>query len=368
MNGRGLGARASFDQIPVVDVGGLFSPILEERRAVARDLDGAARSAGFLYVENHRIPNPLLSRLRGAAAAFFAQSEEVKLRYYIGLSRNHRGYVPPGEEVFYGQSKDRKEAFDLALDLPPDDPDYLAGNRLLGPNVWPREVPVFEADVSAYYQAALDLGRRLLRGFALALGLAEDHFDGQVKKPPSQLRLIHYPPDQDAQSQSTGIGAHTDYECFTILHTTAPGLEVCNPEGRWIDAPPIEGAFVVNIGDLFEVLTNGAWVSTTHRVRKVVEERYSFPLFFNLDYPTLVEPLGTYLEPGQKTRYESVIAGEHLLAQTMQSFTYLKRELEEGKARLPDRTLGLASFGREARVEQPASAAEQAGGDGASDP
>ena len=130
-------ARGSFDYIPLVDVGGLFSDDLEARRQVARGLDRAARTAGFLYVKNHGMAPELVLRLEAAAKRFFGAPEEHKLRYYIGLSRNHRGYVPPGEEVFYGQSKDLKEAFDLALDLPSDDPDYRAGNRLLGPNVGP---------------------------------------------------------------------------------------------------------------------------------------------------------------------------------------------------------------------------------------
>ena len=345
--GTPMSARAMFDRIPVVDVGGLASPELDVRRAVARDLDEAARTAGFLYIANHGVPEARRAALLDAATRFFDEPAAVKMRYYIGLSKNHRGYVPPGEEEFYGQTKDTKEAFDLALDLPADDADYLAGNRLLGPNVWPEEVADFKTGISAYYASVLDLGKRLLRGFALALGLSERHFDEQVQKPPSQLRLVHYPPDSGADVTTTGIGAHTDYECFTILYTTAPGLEVLNPEGAWIDAPPVPGAFIVNIGDLFEVLTNGTWVSTTHRVRKVTNHRYSFPLFFNLDYHTRIEPLPSFVEARGGPRYGSVGAGDHLLAQTMQSFGYLKRALASGELRLPEHTLGLASFARD---------------------
>ena len=123
-----------------------------------------------------------------------------------------------------------------------------------------------------------------------------------MTKPPSQLRLVHYPPDPGVDPNSTGIGAHTDYEVFTILHTTGPGLEVLNARGASIDAPPIDGAFVVNIGDMFEVLTNGAWVSTTHRVRKVSRERYSFPFFFNFDYRTRVSrSLGSWARADRVT-------------------------------------------------------------------
>ncbi|MFT3924030.1 MAG: 2-oxoglutarate and iron-dependent oxygenase domain-containing protein [Myxococcales bacterium] len=338
--------RGRFDAIPLVDLAGLASPVLAERHAVAAQLDAAARTAGFLYVTNHGVHSDVSRALLAQAAAFFALPSAVKHSYYIGLSRNHRGYVPPGEEVFYGQSKDSKEGFDLSLDLPADDPEYLAGNRLLGPNVWPAELPEFRRVVSAYYAEVVALGRRLLRGFALALGLAENHFEAQLVKPPSQLRLLHYPAREPSE-RGMGIGSHTDYEVFTILQATTPGLEVMNDEGRWIDAPPRPGAFVVNLGDMLEVLTNGHYASTAHRVRPVPEERYSFPLFFSLDYQTVIEPLPGFAPLHERSGYQPVIMGEHILAQTAQSFGYFTRLMERGEFELPRSALGLSSFGRD---------------------
>jgi isopenicillin N synthase-like dioxygenase len=340
--------RGRFDAIPLVNVAGLAGE-RPERVRVAHELDRAARTAGFLYVSGHGVAPELLTALRTQTARFFALPESAKQAYYIGRSPNHRGYVPAGEEVFYGQSKDSKEAFDLSLDLPSDDPDFLAGNRLLGPNVWPRELPDFRAAVTAYYEAVLAFGKRLLAGFALALGLAEDHFVPQLQKPPSQLRLLHYPASADA---GMGIGSHTDYECFTILHTTAAGLEVMNADGVWVDAPPIGDAFVVNIGDMLETMTHGTWVSTAHRVRRVQEQRYSFPLFFSLDYHAVVEPLPGFTPAGEAARYPKLVAGEHLLAQTAQTFRYFGPLIEQGRFRLPAGAKQLASFGRD-RGESP---------------
>lgn len=145
-----------------------------------------------------------------------------------------------------------------------------------------------------------------------------------------------------------GIGAHTDYECFALLHSPSPGLEVLNGAGEWIDAPPVPGAFIVNIGDLLELWTNGTFVATSHRVRRVKEERYSFPLFFAVDYYTMVAPMARFVKPGQATR-PPLIAGEHLFAQTAQSFTYLKERMARGEVSLPDGAQALASFGQQAR-------------------
>jgi isopenicillin N synthase-like dioxygenase len=161
------------------------------------------------------------------------------------------------------------------------------------------------------------------------------------------LRLVHYPYNTDAED-GQGIGAHTDYECFTLLKPTAPGLEVLNGAGEWIDVPPVPGTFVVNIGDMLELWTNGAFVATSHRVRKVVEERYSFPLFFNVDYDTEVKPLPQFAADGTATR-PTLRAGEHLFAQTAQTFAYLRDRLDRGELVLPDGSLTTGKFGQQAR-------------------
>jgi isopenicillin N synthase-like dioxygenase len=340
-----------FSELPLVDVSVLREGGSAHAQAAAvAALRDAASRVGFLYVTGHGISPVRIAALEAAASDLFALPDAVKRAYHIGRSSNHRGYVPPGEEVFYGQSKDTKEAFDLARDLPPG--DYGAASRLLGPNVWPRELPRFRAAVSAYYDEVFALGRVLLRSFGLALGLPPTFFDGYLSRPPSQLRLIHYvPPPASAEPgpDSMGIGAHTDYECLTILHATAPGLEVMNGAGRWVSAPPVPGAFVVNIGDLLEVWSNGVFVSTSHRVRAVSVERYSFPLFFSVDYETRVEPLAHLVPAGEAPRYAPLVSGEHLLAQTMQSFRYLLALRERGELTLPEGAHALSSFGRERR-------------------
>ncbi|WP_072395210.1 2-oxoglutarate and iron-dependent oxygenase domain-containing protein [Hyphomicrobium sp. CS1GBMeth3] len=336
----------NFSSIPIVDITKLRTGSLPEQKAVAEELGKAARGVGFIYVTGGGIDESLFEGVLDAAKRFFAQSEEDKMKVYIGNSRCHRGYVPEGEEVFASGTKDKKEAYDLSIDLPANDPDYVGGNPLLGPNQWP-DLPGFKEQVDTYYTAVFGLGRVLLRGFAMAIGEEPTFFDRYVTKPPSQLRLIHYPLDSSAEDRP-GIGAHTDYECFTLLRSTSPGLEVMNGAGEWIDAPPVPGAYVVNIGDMMEIWTNGEFIATSHRVRKVSEERYSFPLFFAADYDTVVAPLPRFAEEGKPAR-KALKAGEHLFAQTMQSFTYLKERRARGEIVLPDGSAPLSSFGQEAQ-------------------
>lgn len=343
------GTLSAFQELPVVDVAGLYSPDPEDRAAVAAELGKAAREVGFLYVIGHQVGRDLRERLLAQARRFFAAPLDAKMEIYIGNSADHRGYVPEGEEVMVGGKRDRKEALDLGIDLAPDHPLVAAGTPMVGPNQWP-DLPGFREDVTAYYEAVFDLGRHLLHGFALALGVEETFFDAYVTTPPSQLRLLHYPFDPDAVD-AQGIGAHTDYECFTLLLPTAEGLEVMNGAGEWIPVPVVPDAYVVNIGDMLEIWTNGAFVATSHRVRKVKEERYAFPLFFSCDYHTKVEPLPELLAEGDRPRYDPLFAGDHLYAQTIQSFVYLRDRLVRGEIALPEGAKGLSSFGQFARYK-----------------
>ena len=342
---------SAFEQLPVVDISGLYAEQASQRAHCAQALGEAARNAGFFYIKGHAIAQPLIDQLIASSQAYFAQPLAQKMKDYIGLSENHSGYVPQGEEQFYGASEpDLKETFDVGFDLGDLD---LATQRawqrpMLGVNRW-TAAPGLKEAVKAYYQAAMELSRVLFQGFALALGLPEDSLIRHVNLPPSQLRLIHYPYDAHLAQDRPGIGAHTDYECFTILLPTADGLEVQNGAGTWIDAPVIPGAFVINIGDMLEVFSNGRFVATKHRVRKVQQERYSFPLFCACDYDTVIAPLAACIDQDHPASYAPIVCGEHLYAQTIQTFHYLRNALAAGAIQLPPSAKPLASFGHTAR-------------------
>lgn len=336
-------SHTDFTAIPLIDISGLYSADAAERQAVADALGRAAREVGFLQITGHGIARELREGLIAQARAFFARPLDDKMRFYIGQSTNHSGYVPEGEEQFADGGKDLKEAYDINYDYT-EAPQRFP---LLGPTQWP-DSEAFRREVSAYYREALALGDTLFRGFALALGLAEDTFAAVTRHPTSQLRLIHYPLAQDPQADRPGIGAHTDYECFTILLPTAEGLQVQNGAGDWIDVPLIEDAFVINIGDMLEVLSNGQFVATAHRVRKVSEERYAFPLFCACDYDTRIAPIDGLPARGGRS-YPAVICGDHLFAQTAQTFRYLRERLASGDLQLPEGSMGLSSFGPAAR-------------------
>jgi len=202
-----MSGTSSFTSVPVVEISGLHSPDRAQREQVAREIGKAAGEVGFFYVSGAGVDDAVFERMLAATKEFFALPADEKMRYYIGLSKCHRGYVPPGEEGLATGVPEVKEAFDTALDLPADDPDYLAGNPMLGPNTWP-DLAGFADAVTAYYRAVLDVGHGLLWAFAVALGEDPDTFSKHATKTPSQLRLIHYPYNPDARRLRGDRRAH----------------------------------------------------------------------------------------------------------------------------------------------------------------
>jgi isopenicillin N synthase-like dioxygenase len=156
-----MSGATSFTSLPNIDISGLRSQDLAERERVAGEIGKAAGEVGFFYVSGAGVDDTLFERMLTATKQFFGLPLEEKMRYYIGLSKCHRSYVPSGEEGLATGMPEMKEAFDTALDLPDNDADYLAGNPMLGPNTWPELAGLADA-VTAYYQAVLDVGHRLL--------------------------------------------------------------------------------------------------------------------------------------------------------------------------------------------------------------
>ena len=349
-----MGARLlPFTAIPVIDIGALFGTDAAARLATARQLGEACRTIGFFYIRNHGIPQNLIDRTYAHSRQFHASPKALKQRVDIANSPGNRGWMPlsfdedqddpelyrlvePKDPLNDYLTKPRLHAaFDLSLDIPADDPDFLAGNIMLVPNQWPDWLPGFRAEVMEYFDAVMAVGDRLFRAFALSLDLPEEFFVEKARKPTSQLRLLHYPPnDLPMDNTHLGIGAHSDFECFTILNQMAPGLQVMNAADEWVEAPPIEGTFIVNIGDLMEGWTNGLFKATQHRVVNTGRERYSMPLFFAADYHTEVAPLPQFVTEQNPARYNRIVAGDHLAGFSINSCKHLRKRVLSGDLKI----------------------------------
>ena len=311
--------------LPLINVLGLRSGDPAEFSRVADEMGHAAREIGFFRICDHGMDPSLIEATYDMAERFFSLPLGIKQRYYIGLSSNHRGYVPFTEKGDYSDEVHRSyEAFDLALDLPNDDPDYLAGNRVLGPNVWP-DLAGFKEAITQYYLSISALGRLVCSALELHLRLPLGAMTDHMSKPVSQLRLMHYVRKTETTNhKSVNMGAHTDYECLTLLHTRNRGLQVMTNHDQWIDVPVDPNVFVVNIGDMLEAWSNGILRSTPHRVLNLSRERFSLPYFVAANHDTIISPFAQLIEPGQAPRYEAFKAGAHLERMLVRDFPYLR--------------------------------------------
>jgi isopenicillin N synthase-like dioxygenase len=315
------------DQIPIIDVSGLRSAAPADRQAVADALGRACREVGFFYVINHGIADTVRGGVFEAARRVFAMPAADKESVSVTLSPENRGYVGMGtERLDETAAPDQKEAFNIGLDLAPDDPEVLAGVLLRGPNLWP-PLPGWKDGVLAYFNACDALLKDIHRGFALDLGLDEYYFADKLDRAASVLRLLHYPQKPEgAPAGELGAGAHTDYGNLTILATDGvAGLQVRRRDGAaWLDAPHVEGAFVCNIADCLMRWTNDVYVSTPHRVLSPAQERYSVAFFGDANPNAVVETLTTCLAPGEVSRYAPITSGEYLMQRLTATYDYLK--------------------------------------------
>ena len=318
----------AFERLPVIDM----APFLDgsDRQGVADRIGAACREVGFLYLTNHGIPATLIDAAMAQARRFFALPEDRKMALDIAKSPAHRGYFPFfAENNDPKNNRDLKEGFDLAHHLPPDDPRVLAGKPLHGPNVWPDDLPGFQETIEAYHAALRVLAGQMMEAFALSLHLPQDHFAPLLDDAMGALRLLHYPPQPPLEDDRVvGTGSHTDYGCLTILaQDPVGGLQVQNAAGNWVAAPPMPGAFVVNIGDQMARWTNDVFAATHHRVINTSgRERYSMPFFFEPNYDAVIRCLETCKSPEHPAKYADVVAGEYLLSRFNDTFSHLVAE------------------------------------------
>ncbi len=321
--------------IPVIEINALIGG-RGDRQVVADRIGQACRECGFFYVTGHGVDESLQQRLGLLSRQFFDQELEVKME--IGMSRGGRawrGYFPVGNELTSGQP-DLKEGIYFGAELGDDHPMVKAGMPLHGPNLFPPNIPQFRETVLEYLAAMTELGHKLMAGIALSLGLDESYFAERYTGDPLTLfRIFNYPP----QSSTTGwgVGEHSDYGLLTILkQDEAGGLQV-KSQARWIDARPIPGSFVCNIGDMLDRLTGGLYRSTPHRVSNVSgRARLSFPFFFDPNFNAEVAPIaldevaaddGDERWDGASVHEFHGTYGDYLLGKVSKVFPQLRREV-----------------------------------------
>jgi isopenicillin N synthase-like dioxygenase len=353
-----------FHSIPIIDL----SLPLHGPNGYASQMREACRSSGFFYIINHGVDQELMAGVMEKSRDFFALGLNDKNACGVNNSDDgdatnsgYRGYFGIGMEDLenkdgtrdlvqeeggkYNNSYvkgvvlkkgDQKEGFDCGLEFIPGYHENLKSHQayieFFGANSWPDEsihesIAGFHHTLVQYQKALLKLSDVLMMAFAVSLAsnnndaqgaVPEDFFITRSRNPMCTLRLLHYPPAPKLSSlqsnellrSANGCGAHTDYGLFTILQQDVGGLQVRNKSHEWVDARPLPGSFVVNVGDMLSWWTEGEYASTVHRVispalldcgdectddsgksKEIARHRYSIPFFFNPDHDAVVRPI-----------------------------------------------------------------------------
>jgi len=282
--------------LPTLDLSA-FDGSPDERRAFVDKLRHVARDAGFFYLAGHGVDPALIAQTLVIARRFFALPEADKLAVDMIHSPRFRGYTRAGGERTAG-APDWREQLDVGAERPALAAEAITQpwHRLQGPNQWTDALPDLKPILLAYQDAVATLALRVLKAFAVALEQAEDVFDPIHTPQPNLLTKIIRYPGHTAGESGQGVGAHKDGGFVTILlQDKVAGLQVEGRDG-WIDAPPVPGTFVVNIGELLEIASDGFLRANVHRVVSLPEggDRLSIAFFLgaNLDarIPTLHLP------------------------------------------------------------------------------
>jgi len=309
---------------PIVSLAGMRSADPAARAIVAAAFRAACLDKGFLYIVDHGIAPEVMESIFRQTKRFFDLPMEQKLELDMAKSSCNRGYEKlRGQVLEPGMPADLKEGFYIGTDLPPDDPRVVAGFFNHGPNLWPADLPGWRETMEGYFAQMSELCRLTMRALALSLDLPEDYFEPFCDDPQATLRLLHYPPQPgNALPGEKGCGAHTDFGALTfLLQDGVGGLQVWDEHVGWIEAPPVPGAFVLNLGDLIARWTNNRYRSTLHRViNRSGQERYSVPFFYTGRADHDVTCLPCCLGPGETPKYQPTTALGHL--QEMYHRTY----------------------------------------------
>ncbi len=313
-------------QLPVVDLAKLRDGTPSERRETAARLGAACREIGFFCVTGHGVDKSRRAALFDSARRFFAQPLVDKDALSIKRSPHNRGYVGlESESLDPAQGADRKEAFNIGLELEPDVPEIREGRPLRGVNFWP-DLPGWKALMLDYYDRCLEIGRVLHHGFCLDLGLEDEaFFDSLIDRPAAVLRLLHYPAAVPGVEPTTqpGAGEHTDYGNITLLVTDGvAGLEVRSLGGEWLGVADTGDLILCNIGDCLMRWTNDVYRSTPHRVGVPAQERYSIAFFLDPNPDARVDPAD--LNPRQAPKYPPVTVSDYLVSRLSATYDHLR--------------------------------------------
>ncbi|GLJ26530.1 hypothetical protein SUGI_0513690 [Cryptomeria japonica] len=289
--------------IPVIDLGGVRVGERGRERTM-QEIAAACKEWGFFQVLNHGVPLELMRRAREVAREFFSLPLEEK-QVYANSPKTYEGY---GSRlgIDKGAILDWGDYFFLHL-LPLSIKDI---------NKWPAKPVLYRETMDEYGKQVALLCEMLLGVLSTNLGLEEDYLQEAFGgKNVGECMRINYYPKCPQPHLTLGLSSHSDPGGMTVLlpDDSVRGLEV-RKDGRWILVEPCPHAFIVNIGDQLQILSNGIYKSVEHRVVVNSErDRLSIALFYNPDGNKILFPAPQIVSDESPPLYQPMTFNEYRL-------------------------------------------------------
>ncbi|SKA15765.1 Isopenicillin N synthase [Enhydrobacter aerosaccus] len=317
------------ETIPVIDLGPYLAGEPGALDRTAQELRFALTQIGFYFITNHGISPEKIRSVFEQVKRFHAQPIEKKMA--LKLDNHGTGYMPMRgntlrtSTVQAGTKPNLNEAFFVKRELPPDHPDVLANRRYRGPNRWPADLPGFREIVVDYCNELERLVQKMVRLYARALDLPAVYFDAAFQDPQFSLRMTHYPHQEGPAVDEFGLAPHTDTSFLTLLAPNdVAGLSIRTQSGKWIDAPAIPDAYVVNGGQMLQRWTNDFFLATPHRaVNRSGGERYALAFFCDatIDWPIAAVP--TTVGPDRPPKYPTTYYTDYMVRYQKRTYDLL---------------------------------------------
>ncbi|KAL5701958.1 hypothetical protein ACHQM5_027236 [Ranunculus cassubicifolius] len=298
-------------QVPVIDLHSIKGD-KNRREKIVEEIKNASENWGFFQVVNHGVGLSVLEGMIQGVIRFHEQDDEVKKQYY---SRDRM------RKVTYSSN------FDLYTSKAANWRDTLTFRMTSPEPVDPQEIPPTCRDITLEYTKEVTaLGETLFQLLSEALGLKSDHLK-EMQCDESCTLVSHYYPPCPEPELTLGTSKHTDPAFLTILlQDQIGGLQVLHQD-HWVDIHPIPGAFVINIADLLQIVSNDKFKSVEHRVlANHIGPRVSVACFFNTRYNMIAKSFGPIKElvsPGTGPIYRDLTMMEY--------FSYFESQGLQGK-------------------------------------
>ncbi|CAN1173730.1 S-norcoclaurine synthase 1 [Linum perenne] len=283
-------------QVPVIDMIKLAADDEESAK-----LHSACKDWGFFQVINHGVTEEVIQRMKLDLQVFFNQPLEEKMSC---------AQLPNGLEG-YGQ------AFVVSEEQKLDWGDmlFILSLPVNGRNMrfWPKVPSSFRASFEQYSSDLEKLALNLLSYMAKNLGLEPEKLLTRFEEGFQSIRMNYYPPCKES-NKVMGLTPHSDATGLTLLTQVndVQGLQI-KRDGKWVPIVPIPGAFIVNVGDIIEMMSNGEYRSIEHRaVVNPEKERMSIAAFHSPNMKAMLGPIPDLINEKKQAKYQSVLPEEFM--------------------------------------------------------